>query len=389
MLNAEVAIVGGGPAGSSCAARLVRAGASAIVVDRARFPRDKPCAGWIVPQVLDTLHLDPAEYASTGRIIQPITGFLTGVIGGRAVETSFDAPVSYGIRRCEFDEYLLGRSGATLVQGEAVSSIERERGDWIINGQVRAPMLVGAGGHLCPVARHINGKEVAPRTRLVGAQEIEYRLASASESSVDPEIPELYFCEDLEGYGWCFRKGDYLNIGLGRIAGRGLAEALARFVRWLKEVGRIAADPPQNWRGHSYLLTGAGRKIVGDGVLLAGDAAGIAWPQSGEGIRPAIESGILAAEAIAGAKGRYAESDLAPYAKAIASRFNDGSIVPRVASAAPALARALGRRALSVEWFVRHVVLERWFLHMNDAPLPGLGTRDPALAGSGARGPKS
>lgn len=369
MLNAEVAIVGGGPAGSTCATQIVRAGASAIVIDRARFPRDKPCAGWIVPQVLRTLDLDPAEYARTGRIIQPITGFLTGVIGGEAVATSFDRAVSYGIRRCEFDEYLLKRSGASIVQGEAVSSIERDEEDWIINGQVRAPMLVGAGGHLCPVARHINSGEVAPRARLVGAQEIEYRLASAGESRVDPEVPELYFCDDLEGYGWCFRKGDYLNVGLGRIAGRGLADALGRFVRWLKEIGRITADPPEKWRGHSYLLTGAGRRIVGDGVLLAGDAAGLAWPQSGEGIRPAIESGVLAAEAIVAAKGRYSESDLQPYANAIAARFKDESIVPAIASFAPALARSLGRRALSVEWFVKHVVLERWFLHSADAAL--------------------
>lgn len=369
VLNAEVAIVGGGPAGSTCAARLVRSGASAVVIDRARFPRDKPCAGWIVPQVLATLALDPAEYAATGRVIQPIAGFVTGVIGARAATTRFNTTVSYGIRRCEFDEYLLARSGATIVQGEVASSIERERGDWIVGEHVRAPMLVGAGGHLCPVARAINGNVVAPRARLVGAQEIEYRLSSAAESRVAPEVPELYFCEDLEGYGWCFRKGDYLNIGLGRIAGRGLVEAVARFVRWLKDAGRITADPPGSWRGHSYLLTGAGRTIVGDGVLLAGDAAGLAWPQSGEGIRPAIESGVMAAETIVRARGRYSEADLRSYQEAIAARFKDESMAPRLASLAPSLARSLGRRALSLQWFVRHVVLERWFLHAGDAAL--------------------
>ncbi|HEU4786467.1 MAG TPA: hypothetical protein VFS57_03640, partial [Gemmatimonadaceae bacterium] len=150
------------------------------------------------------------------------------------------------------------------------------------------------------------------------------------------------------------------------IAGRGLADALASFVGWLKAIGRITADPPKGWRGHSYLLTGAGRKIVGDGVLLAGDAAGLAWPQSGEGIRPAIESGVLAADAIVAANGRYSERDLRPYADAIAARFKDESIVPRIASLAPSLARSLGRRALSLEWFVRHIVLERWFLHVKD-----------------------
>ena len=80
MQHCDVLIVGGGPAGSSCAWMLHRAGLDVVVLDRAVFPRDKVCAGWITPPVVAALHLDLDDYRR-GRTLQPITGFRTGVIG--------------------------------------------------------------------------------------------------------------------------------------------------------------------------------------------------------------------------------------------------------------------------------------------------------------------
>src|SRR5262245_7616798 len=111
MESCDVLIVGGGPAGSSCARRLRDAGLDVLIRDRASFPRDKPCAGWLTPGVIETLGLDVREYAA-GRTLQTFTGFWTGRIDGRAVLTRYERPVSFGIRRCEFDHYLLERSGA-------------------------------------------------------------------------------------------------------------------------------------------------------------------------------------------------------------------------------------------------------------------------------------
>ena len=82
MERCDVLIAGGGPAGSSCAWRLRRSGLDVLVVDRATFPRDKVCAGWITPQVISELEIDVAAYRR-GRTFQPITAFLTGIIGGR------------------------------------------------------------------------------------------------------------------------------------------------------------------------------------------------------------------------------------------------------------------------------------------------------------------
>jgi flavin-dependent dehydrogenase len=82
MVRCDVLVVGGGPAGSTCAWTLRRAGLDVIVVDRARFPRDKVCAGWVTPAVLESLDLTPDEYRSAGLVLQELRGFRTGVIGG-------------------------------------------------------------------------------------------------------------------------------------------------------------------------------------------------------------------------------------------------------------------------------------------------------------------
>jgi flavin-dependent dehydrogenase len=147
----DVVIIGGGPAGSSCAWELQRAGLEVAILDRQVFPRNKVCGGWITPAVFEELRIDPAEYGES-RTLQPITGFRTSYMGGREVETRYGKPISYGIRRFEFDDYLLKRSGATFFQGATLTRLERSRGEWIINNRFRSPMLVGAGGTFCPIA---------------------------------------------------------------------------------------------------------------------------------------------------------------------------------------------------------------------------------------------
>ncbi len=122
--------------------------------------------------------------------------------------------------------------------------------------------------------------------------------------STEPRVPELFFCRDLQGYGWCVRKGDYVNVGLGRLDPRSLPAATTEFMAFLRSAGRIAPDSSWRWRGHSYVVNAAPRgPIVDEGAMLIGDAAGVADPQSGEGIRQAIESGLLAAETIIDGQG--------------------------------------------------------------------------------------
>jgi flavin-dependent dehydrogenase len=356
-------IVGGGPAGSTCAWQLRRAGMNVAVLDRAVFPRDKVCAGWITPAVIDLLALDVEQYRQH-RVLQPITAFRTGLQGSSEVETRYEEPVSYGIRRCEFDHYLLQRSGARLRCGESVADLRRVDGRWIINGDIATPVLIGAGGHFCPVARRLNPQH--PGHVVVATLEMELALSDRQFARVNvaPDTPVLHFCEDLKGYGWCVRKGNFLNIGLGRQDPHGLPGRVQAYVAFLISRQIVPNDLPTQFRGHAYLLADSSpRQCVADGVLLVGDAAGLADPRSGEGIRPAIESGLLAASAILGAQGRYDRSELEPYRQLLKARYATSGGADALGQSLPSwLVRALARGAMRSRWFTRHVVLDRWFL---------------------------
>jgi flavin-dependent dehydrogenase len=187
---------------------------------------------------------------------------------------------------------------------------------------------------------------------------------------VAPDIPELYFCKDLKGYGWCFRKQGYVNIGLGRADHHQLPKVTAELVEFLERRRKIPPARSWRWRGHAYLLHGGSRRAVGDGVVLIGDAAGLAYPKSGEGIRPAIESGLFAASTILAADGHYSREQLEPYENSLAARLGGGWRADALSSviAARALAPVAGF-LLQVPGFVRHVALERWFLHADVPPL--------------------
>src|SRR5580698_5869857 len=176
MQQADVIIVGGGPAGSTCASSLRAGGLDVLIVDKAEFPRGKLCSGWITLGVLDDLKLDVEDYRR-GRVFQPMSGFAIGAVGGASVRVDYGRTVSYGILRRQFDDYLLRRCGARLALGQAVKSIERIGGKWTVNGQYQSAMLVAAGGHFCPVAR-LMGKATEGGPAIT-AQELEIELTPA------------------------------------------------------------------------------------------------------------------------------------------------------------------------------------------------------------------
>jgi geranylgeranyl reductase family protein len=370
MRRCDAVVVGGGPAGSSCAWALRRAGADVVVLDRASFPRDKVCAGWVTPAVVSALALDTDEYRR-GRTYQPISAFRTGLIddGAKDVETRYGRPVSFGIRRCEFDHYLLCRAGAEVRPGTPVASLRHEGDRWIVNEEIEAPILVGAGGHFCPVARHLGGGGGAEP--VVAAQEFEVPLDAADDCAVRPEVPELYFARDLKGYGWCFRKQGVVNVGYGRFGGERLGPHVAAFLEFLRQRARLPASVTGRLKGHAYLLyETTPRPLVGDGVLLVGDAAGLAYAPSGEGIRTAVESGLLAAQAIREARGRSRPEDLEPYRLRIEARFGHKRAGGGITRRLPArLVEALGAGLLRSGFLTRRIVLDRWFLHAHQPAL--------------------
>ncbi|MCG7198288.1 NAD(P)/FAD-dependent oxidoreductase [Marinobacter pelagius] len=367
----DLIIVGAGPAGSTLAKALENTEKRILILDKQDFPRDKTCAGWVTPAVMKELDIDLDAYGN-GRTLQPIRRFRIGMMGQPPVENDHGEVVSYGIRRCEFDAYLLDRvTTATRQLATPVKSIERRGGNWVVNETWEAPLIVGAGGHFCPVARLL-GEGPGSHETVVAAKEVEFEMtdAQASLCQARGDTPELWFCRDLKGYAWVFRKGNYLNIGLGREDNHKLTEHLQAFVEEMKAAGRIPTDLPGRFKGHAYLLYAhAERPLVDDGVILIGDSAGLAYTQSGEGIRPAVESALLAAEVIRKATD-YSASSLQVYGDAIAERFGNRAAESEQGWQVPAwLKTPLASTLMRSHWFTRKVVTEKWFLHREVPPL--------------------
>ncbi len=369
----DVLIVGGGPAGSTLAWSLRNSGLKIAILDKQTFPRDKVCAGWVTPAVFEELGLDVDDYRQ-GRTLQPIFGFRVSRIGQREIDARYSkskSPASYSIRRSEFDHYLLERCGAEMILGEKFTGMRETDDGWLVNDKHQARLVIGAGGHFCPVVRAM-GSKLGSSEVIVAAQEIEFEMneQQAATSPIEAEVPELLFCEDLKGYGWVVRKGNFLNIGLGREDNHKLSEHVAIFRKMLIRQGKIPADTPEKFHGHAYLLyPHATRPLLQDAVLIIGDAAGLAYPESGEGIRPAVESSLIAAQVIEQAQGDYSQASLMRYKTELEARLGKREGKEVMDYLPGWFKSSLAGVLLSTEWFVKNYVVERWFLHSEQAPL--------------------
>jgi menaquinone-9 beta-reductase len=292
MINTDVLIIGGGPAGSSCARVIKLAGMKCIVLDKSDFPRFKPCAGWITPQVLKWAEVDPASYPHG---LTEFTSFDVSIGGFKIKMPTHE----YAIRRFEFDHWLLQRADPEFHVHE-VRNILVENGEYVVDGVYSARFLVGAGGTHCPVRRtFFNESSPKEPGALIVAQEEEFQY-----DLKDIRCKLWFFENKLPGYAWYVPKKDgYVNVGLG-----GFADSLKRsgdtlknhwnlLVKKLEESGLIT-EHVYKPLGHSYILRRRSPQVRSGNALLAGDSLGLATLDMGEGIGPAIRSGQLAAEAI-------------------------------------------------------------------------------------------
>lgn len=374
MKSYDVLIVGGGPAGSTLAYCLKNSGLKIGILDKKTFPRQKICAGWVTPEVMRVLNIDLDDYAND-RVLQKISGFKISQLGQKQVESHYSGePVSYGIRRIEFDDYLLQRCGAELILNEAFNKMEKTSEGWLVNDDYKANLVIGAGGHYCPVARAIDSKGVSELA--VVAQEAEFEMTAQQKAScsIREEVPELFFTPDLKGYGWVFRKGDYLNIGLGREDKSKLSSHVKKFCDYLVAQGKIPEDIVEKYNGHAYLLYNhAVREMVADNVLLIGDSAGLAYPQSGEGIRPAVESAMLAADVIRRCGGNYSRSELQLYDDLMEQRFGKRLPGPDLMERLPMfIKRIFASQLMRTQWFTKKVMTDKWFLQTHQSRLPAI-----------------
>jgi flavin-dependent dehydrogenase len=313
----DVVIVGGGPAGSSAAWKLKQAGADVLVLDKERFPRLKLCAGWITPEVVRDLEMDPAQYPHRFLTFEHMHAHVKGLHVRLGC-------VQHSIRRFEFDAWLLERSGAPVEQ-HTVRSIRREPGGYCIDETYRCRYLIGAGGTRCPVYRTFF-REANPRATDLQTVTLEHEFAYDWQ---DPDCHLWFFEKGLPGYSWYVPKADgWLNVGVGGMAerikrsGHDIRHHWGTLTRLLdRKLARGATYEPT---GYSYYLRGNVEVGRIEDAFVTGDAAGLATRDMCEGIGPAVRSGIRAAQAIVG-KAEYELEDVtgASLGGGLASRLLD------------------------------------------------------------------
>lgn len=292
MQQHDVVVVGGGPAGSTCAWKLRQAGLDVLVLDREEFPRTKLCAGWVTPEAMSDLELDEKDYPP---------GFITleELFLHWKMFTVRHESRQYSIRRYEFDDFLLRRSGATVVRHKA-RNVEKAGVDYIIDGEYRCRYVVGAGGTACPVYKNLFHDQNR-RASLLQTATLEQEFAYDWDNA---DCHLWFFNDGLPGYAWYVPKSNgYINVGLGGMAGKIKSKSLSlrdywtAFTEMLRDKNLVSVESYKP-RGYSYYLRGQVDTVRIDNAFIVGDSVGLATRDMCEGIGPAVKSGLLAADAI-------------------------------------------------------------------------------------------
>ncbi len=294
----DVVVVGGGPSGSTAATVLAKAGNSVLLLDRGG--RTKPCGGAIPPRLIDDFgipgHLLAARITSA-RMVAP---------SARSVDMPIDGGFVGMVDREVFDEWLRARAathGATRREGRFIAITRNADGWAVVNfhpkgaaksgpaEQVRARVVIGADGVKSSVAAQcIAG---ADRVRHVFAY---HEIVRAPASGFDGTRCDVYYQGRLspDFYGWVFPHGGTASVGIGS-ARKGFS--LRQSVTALRNTAGLGDVETVRREGAPIPLRPLRRWDNGRDVVLAGDAAGVVAPASGEGIYYAMEGGRLAAEA--------------------------------------------------------------------------------------------
>jgi geranylgeranyl reductase family protein len=310
MAHYDVAIAGAGPSGSTTAYHLAKAGARVLLLDRAEFPREKPCGGGVTARAFDRAPVD-----LTPVVEQVVNKVRFSYRLGDPFDYTYPQTLVYMTQRLRLDGFLLEQAieaGADFHGGSIVRGIELEKDGVRLsaNGDAyEAGALVGADGANGVVAR---GAGLHPVQDPPVALEANFPYECVPAEWSDMLALELGSMPG--GYGWSFPKADHFNVGCGgwNADGGRLRPHLAA----LRDHYGLEAVQMQNLRGHHLPTRDEGAPIVRGRVLLVGDAAGLVDPMSGEGIYSAFVSGHLAAARLL----RFldgADADLYPYEAAV------------------------------------------------------------------------
>jgi geranylgeranyl reductase family protein len=322
-----VVVVGAGPAGATAALALARAGVPVMLLDRAAFPRNKPCGGGISTRALKRFpYLGAALETIATHYVSRL--YLEGPEGESTVVTS-DSPAALMIRRVEFDAMLVAlavQAGAQLVSGADIAQA-REDGDRIVltardGRRFAASVVIAADGAHSVVARRLGLNEGWPE-RSVALDMMEEtprdRLRDRDPSTLwvaygfNPDgLGAVQGTRAPEGYAYIFPKRDHVNVGIGYVLAHyrraidAAPYALQRaFVDRLRARGIVEGDSVRQNFTPFIIPVGGPLRVPGRGrVLLAGDAGGFVNGFTAEGIYYAMVTGELAARAVIESGGR-------------------------------------------------------------------------------------
>lgn len=295
-MDADVIVIGAGPAGAAAAFHLAARGRSVLLLEREPAGRSKPCGGGMAASVQRWFPFDLSP--AVDQVIRRVR-FTWCLEDPVLAELPGDAPF-WIVRRSRLDAYLTSQAieaGARLQQGSA-EALQRQQGHWqvaLAGGELRSARAVliadGSGSRLA--ARHGLGP-----TRPRHAATVSVELEGQPD---DPETARFEFGLVHHGFCWAFPRQGGWSIGVGTFIGQQEADSVAVLNALLPSLG-FAADAGLRrsgrlrvWDGHHPLH---GRGEQGEGLLVAGDAASLCDPFLAEGLRPALLSGCQAAEAL-------------------------------------------------------------------------------------------
>jgi geranylgeranyl reductase family protein len=289
----DAIVIGAGPAGATTAHRLAVAGASVVLLDRARFPRDKPCGGGLTGRAVRNLPcaVDPV----VEHVVDCVTLRLrfAGTIERRATR-----PLILMTQRRRLDLHLVEQAaevGADFREGVRVTRVDIDGQGVMVTcdgERLRSAVVIGADGANGITAKatglsrdHDHGVAYEGNVAYDEASRRRYHARAVIELG---EIPG--------GYGWVFPKGDHLNIGVGGWLREG--PNLRRHLARLCAQHGIGGDALESMRGHRLPLRRPEARLATTRALLVGDAAGLVDPLTGDGMYEAFVSSRLASAAI-------------------------------------------------------------------------------------------